>query len=226
MSESIIVKTVEELKAAPEEYREAVAKLVISHAINELYGAQVFDEPAIAYRADSLRQVADLPRGHGRVRPSRALQAARPADGHSRGAHDAGRRQAAAVDLRVPAQDLGGVRRHQAAGRPRRDPAGRGPAALHLPSAAQPRPRHHAGGALPRAVRRGLHRRADQDAGGQGQAAGRRRRILPLPALLLRRLEVEEQRDLPQVAHQAAHQRRDAPGLHEARHRGRRPSTG
>ena len=44
----IVVKTVEELKDAPEEYREAVSKLVISHAINELYGAQVFDEPAIA----------------------------------------------------------------------------------------------------------------------------------------------------------------------------------
>ena len=49
MSEAIVVKTVEELKNAPEEYREAVAKLVVSHAINELYGAQVFDEPAIAY---------------------------------------------------------------------------------------------------------------------------------------------------------------------------------
>ncbi len=49
MSDPIVVKTVEELKSAPEEYREAVAKLVISHAINELYGAQVFDEPAIAY---------------------------------------------------------------------------------------------------------------------------------------------------------------------------------
>jgi ring-1,2-phenylacetyl-CoA epoxidase subunit PaaA len=45
----LVIKTVEELKGAPEEYREAVAKLVISHAVNELYGAQVFDEPAIAY---------------------------------------------------------------------------------------------------------------------------------------------------------------------------------
>src|SRR4029450_11129816 len=49
MSDPIVIKTVEELKAAPEEYREAVAKLVISHAVNELYGAKVFDEPAIAY---------------------------------------------------------------------------------------------------------------------------------------------------------------------------------
>ena len=50
MSEAppIVVRTVAELKDAPEEFREAVAKLVISHAINELYGAQVFDEPAIA----------------------------------------------------------------------------------------------------------------------------------------------------------------------------------
>ena len=44
MSGPIVVKTVEELQAAPEEYREAIAKLVISHAVNELYGAQVFDE--------------------------------------------------------------------------------------------------------------------------------------------------------------------------------------
>ena len=34
--------------AAPEEYQDAVRKIVISHAVNELYGAQVFDEPAIA----------------------------------------------------------------------------------------------------------------------------------------------------------------------------------
>lgn len=43
------VKTVEELKDQPEEYRQALEKIVISHAINELYGAQVFDEPAVAY---------------------------------------------------------------------------------------------------------------------------------------------------------------------------------
>ncbi len=54
MSEPIVVKTVEELKAAPEEYREAVAKLVISHAVNELYGAQVFDEPRHRLRAERL----------------------------------------------------------------------------------------------------------------------------------------------------------------------------
>jgi hypothetical protein len=91
MSEPIVIKTVEELKEALDVYREAVAKLVISHAINELYGAQVFDEPE------------------------------------------------AALDLRVPAQDLGGIRRHQAVGRPGRDPAGRGTPALHLPSAQEPR---------------------------------------------------------------------------------------
>ncbi len=43
------VKTVEELAAQPAEYREALEKIVISHAINELYGAQVFDEPAVAF---------------------------------------------------------------------------------------------------------------------------------------------------------------------------------
>jgi ring-1,2-phenylacetyl-CoA epoxidase subunit PaaA len=42
------VKSAEEFRAAPPEYREAVRKIVRSHAINELYGARVFDEPAIA----------------------------------------------------------------------------------------------------------------------------------------------------------------------------------
>ena len=41
-------KTVAELASAPEEYRLALRKIVRSHAVNELYGAQVFDEPAIA----------------------------------------------------------------------------------------------------------------------------------------------------------------------------------
>ena len=43
------IKTVHELKDAPEEYKLALRKIVRSHAVNELYGAQVFDEPAIAY---------------------------------------------------------------------------------------------------------------------------------------------------------------------------------
>jgi ring-1,2-phenylacetyl-CoA epoxidase subunit PaaA len=42
------IKSVQELKTAPEEYRMALRKIVRSHAVNELYGAQVFDEPAIA----------------------------------------------------------------------------------------------------------------------------------------------------------------------------------
>ena len=42
------VKTCEELTNYPEEYREAIIKIVRSHAVNELYGARVFDEPAIA----------------------------------------------------------------------------------------------------------------------------------------------------------------------------------
>lgn len=41
------VKSAAELKAQPPEYRTAIEKIVISHAVNELYGAQVFDEPAI-----------------------------------------------------------------------------------------------------------------------------------------------------------------------------------
>src|ERR1043166_8719622 len=43
------VKAVSDLAGEPTEYREAIAKIVISHALNELYGAQVFDEPAIAF---------------------------------------------------------------------------------------------------------------------------------------------------------------------------------
>ena len=42
------IKSVQELKGAPEEYQTALRKIVRSHAVNELYGAQVFDEPAIA----------------------------------------------------------------------------------------------------------------------------------------------------------------------------------
>jgi ring-1,2-phenylacetyl-CoA epoxidase subunit PaaA len=38
----------EEFSALPEEYRTALEKIVISHAVNELHGARVFDEPAIA----------------------------------------------------------------------------------------------------------------------------------------------------------------------------------
>src|SRR5690349_13067361 len=41
------VKTAADLAQQPEEYQTAVHKIVISHAVNELYGAQVFDEPAI-----------------------------------------------------------------------------------------------------------------------------------------------------------------------------------
>ena len=43
------VKTPDELKAQPAEFQDLVRKIVVSHAVNELYGAQVFDEPAIAY---------------------------------------------------------------------------------------------------------------------------------------------------------------------------------
>ena len=42
------IKTAEELSRASAEYQTAIRKIVRSHAVNELYGAQVFDEPAIA----------------------------------------------------------------------------------------------------------------------------------------------------------------------------------
>lgn len=47
MTAAPTVKSCAELKTQPEEFRVACEKLVISHAVNELYGAQVFDEPAI-----------------------------------------------------------------------------------------------------------------------------------------------------------------------------------
>ena len=43
------ITTPEALADAPAEFQDLVRKIVISHAVNELYGAQVFDEPAIAY---------------------------------------------------------------------------------------------------------------------------------------------------------------------------------
>ena len=43
------VRTAEEFRKQPEEYQAAVKKILVSHAINELYGAQVFDEPAIGF---------------------------------------------------------------------------------------------------------------------------------------------------------------------------------
>ena len=46
------VETVEQFRAMPEEFQDAVRKIVVSHAVNELYGAQVFDEPAIALAPD------------------------------------------------------------------------------------------------------------------------------------------------------------------------------
>jgi ring-1,2-phenylacetyl-CoA epoxidase subunit PaaA len=48
MSDFPQVKTAEELKDQDPEFVQAVEKIVISHAINELHGARVFDEPAIA----------------------------------------------------------------------------------------------------------------------------------------------------------------------------------
>ena len=43
------VKTPGALADEPPEYRHAVEKIVVSHAINELHGAQVFDEVAVAF---------------------------------------------------------------------------------------------------------------------------------------------------------------------------------
>jgi ring-1,2-phenylacetyl-CoA epoxidase subunit PaaA len=49
MSNYAEVKTPQDFKNQPEEYQTAVKKILVSHAVNELYGAQVFDEPAIKF---------------------------------------------------------------------------------------------------------------------------------------------------------------------------------
>jgi len=41
------VRNTRELADMPDEYKQAVGKIVISHAINEIAGAEVFDEPSI-----------------------------------------------------------------------------------------------------------------------------------------------------------------------------------
>lgn len=41
------VRSVADLAREPQEYFDAVRKIVVSHAVNELQGARVFDEPAI-----------------------------------------------------------------------------------------------------------------------------------------------------------------------------------
>jgi ring-1,2-phenylacetyl-CoA epoxidase subunit PaaA len=44
----VVVQTCDALRQQPAEFQEACRKLVVSHAINELHGARVFDEPAVA----------------------------------------------------------------------------------------------------------------------------------------------------------------------------------
>ena len=48
MTDAPQIATVDALRGAPEEFQTACKKIVISHAINELYGSRVFDEPAVA----------------------------------------------------------------------------------------------------------------------------------------------------------------------------------
>ena len=48
-AEPFVVNTPAELFEQPAEYQELVKKIIVSHAINELAGATVYDEPAIAF---------------------------------------------------------------------------------------------------------------------------------------------------------------------------------
>ena len=225
MSEPIVVKTVEELKAAPEEYREAVAKLVISHAINELYGAQVFDEPAIAYAPTPYAKwltcrVAMEEYGHHVRFKQLGTQMGIPEERMMPGA---GKRPLSIFEFPLKTweefvaikllADLAEILQVEDLLHCTFHPL------RNLARATMPEERFHA------QFGEDFTAELIKTPQGKAHAAGGDRRVLPLPAVLLRRLEVEEQRDLPQVEHQAAHQRRDAPGLHEARDRGRQQST-
>jgi ring-1,2-phenylacetyl-CoA epoxidase subunit PaaA len=176
---------------------------VISHAINELYGAQVFDEPAIAYAPNALRQVADLPRRHGGVRPSRALQAARHADRHPRERMIPGSGKRPLSIFEFPLKtweefvaikllaDLAEILQVEDLCTAPSIRSGTSPAPT------MPEERFHA--------QFGEDFTAELIKTPEGKATLQAAigRILPLPALVLRRLEVEEQRGLPQVEHQA-----------------------
>ena len=170
MSAYPTVKTVEEFRQQPEEYQSAVRKIVRSHALNELYGAQVFDEPAIKLAptpyAKWLTCRVAMEEYHHHVRFKELadqIGVAARGDGHAQ--------QAAAQHLRGAAEELGAVLRDQDARRPRRDPAGGGSAALLLRAAAQHRAHHHAGGEIPRPVRPGLLRGAGRDRRGAREGA-------------------------------------------------------
>ena len=212
------VKTAAELAQQPEEYQTAVQKIVISHAVNELYGAQVFDEPAIQLAptpyAKWLTCRVAMEEYHHHVRfKALADEIGIPAE-----RMDPQHKRPLSI-FEFQLQDLAGVLRDQGHRRLRRDPAGRRPAALQLPSAAQPRPHHHAGGEVPRQVRQGLLPGADP-----GRPRARRCRMRSTATSRSRPAffgasQLEEQRDVPQVGPEAAHQRRDAGGLPGARDR-------
>ena len=222
MSDPIVVKTVEELKAAPEEYREAVAKLVISHAINELYGAQVFDEPAIAYAPTPYAKwltcrVAMEEYGHHVRFKQLGVQMGIPEERMMPGA---GKRPLSIFEFPLKTweefvaikllADLAEILQVEDLLHCTFHPL------RNLARATMPEERFHA------QFGEDFSAELVKTPEGKATPAGGDRRILPLPAVVLRRLEVEEQRGLPQVEHQAAHQRRDARRLHEARDRGRR----
>ena len=46
---NFLVKNAAELRDQPAEYQDLIRKIIISHALNELTGATVYDEPAIAF---------------------------------------------------------------------------------------------------------------------------------------------------------------------------------
>ena len=193
---------------------------MISHAINELYGAQVFDEPAIAYAPTPYAKwltcrVAMEEYGHHVRFKQLGLQMGIPEERMMPGA---GKRPLSIFEFPLKTweefvaikllADLAEILQVEDLLHCTFHPL------RNLARATMPEERFHA--------QFGEDFTAELIKTPEGKAtpAGGDQRILPLPALVLRRLEVEEQRDLPQVEHQAAHQRRDARGLHEARHRG------
>ena len=142
-------------RSAPEEFQTACKKIVISHAINELYGSRVFDEPAIAlartpYEKWLVCRVAMEEYGHH----WRFFELGRELGIPEEKMLPENTAKKPLNIFALPLRSLGAVLRDQGDRRSRRDPAGGRPHPLQLPSAAQPRAHDDARGALPLRVRR------------------------------------------------------------------------
>ena len=214
MSEQIVVKHTADLKDAPEEFRAAVAQAGDLPRRQRALRRAGVRRAGHRAGADALRQVADLPRGDGGIRPSRSLRTRR-GDGHP-GEDGPGTGKRPLSIFEFPLQsweeffvikllaDLAEILQVEDLLHCTFHPL------RNLARMTMPEERFHAQFGedfCTELVRRPTARRG----------AGRHRPLLPDAAGFLRRLGVAQQRDLPQMGHQAAHQRRDARGFRRTR---------